>query len=365
MSITYKKSGVDYSFLDPIKILAQKAAAKTSRNLDGSGFSEKRKSRGESAYILEASDAYLAFVAEGLGTKNLVADEMRKIGGKTYYEGIAQDTVAMIINDLITVGAKPLTILAYWSVGDSSWWRDSKRANDLIYGWQKACQMAEVVWGGGETPTLKDVILPATIDLGGAAFGIIKPKEMIVLGDKLKPGDDIILLSSSGIHANGLSLARKLADNPGGLTTKLTNGQTFGEALLTPTIIYSKLINNLQKRKIDIHYMVNITGHGWRKIMRAKNDFSYVLENLPVVSPLFIFIQKKANLTSREMYSTFNMGAGFALFTSEKYSQEVIEQAKRHNISAWVAGKVTNGPKRVIIKPLNIIYQEKDLKLRY
>ncbi|MBI5452507.1 phosphoribosylformylglycinamidine cyclo-ligase, partial [Candidatus Gottesmanbacteria bacterium] len=141
MSLSYKKSGVNYDLLDPVKRLAQVAGLKTANNILGLDFREISTSRGETAYVLEAAECYHAFVQEGLGTKNLVADEMRKITGKTYYETIAQDTVAMIINDLITVGARPLSILAYWAVGNSGWFADKKRNNDLVNGWKKACDL--------------------------------------------------------------------------------------------------------------------------------------------------------------------------------------------------------------------------------
>src|SRR3989338_1568844 len=108
--LTYKQTGVDYSAMDPFKRLAQKQGRATAQNLSRTGFSEQSDSRGESAYVIEQKDAYFAFVEEGLGTKNLVADAVYKLTGKTYYDSLAQDTVAMIINDLITVGAQPVAV---------------------------------------------------------------------------------------------------------------------------------------------------------------------------------------------------------------------------------------------------------------
>src|SRR5664279_1180672 len=110
---TYAETGVDYSALDPIKLLAQQAAAATAPNLGKFGASELTASRGESAYVWEEPDAYRALVVEGLGTKNLIADKMRAVTGKTYYDSLAQDTVAMIVNDLVVVGAMPQVVNAY------------------------------------------------------------------------------------------------------------------------------------------------------------------------------------------------------------------------------------------------------------
>src|SRR5579872_3006818 len=152
--LTYKSSGVDYDAMDPLKRLAQIEGRKTIKNILGTGLKEVEESRGESAYIQEFGKSYLAFVEEGLGTKSLVADAMYKITGKTYYDQLAQDTVAMMVNDLITLGAKPTTILAYWAAGSSSWFEDKKRMEDLVIGWRKACDLSGAVWGGGETPTL-------------------------------------------------------------------------------------------------------------------------------------------------------------------------------------------------------------------
>jgi phosphoribosylformylglycinamidine cyclo-ligase len=365
-SMTYKSTGVNYKLMDPIKKFAQSAAKKTSFNLLPLGMSEIEASRGESAYVWEEPDSHRAFVMEGLGTKNIVADETAKITHKNYYHQIAQDTVAMIINDLIVVGAKPQILNAYFAIGSSDWFLDTIRAKKLISGWKDACNLAGVVWGGGETPTLKDIINPNTIDLGGSAIGIIKPKKRLVLGDKLSSGDIILLIESSGIHANGLTLARSIASTlPKGYATKLDNGQIYGEAILTPTHIYAKIVNKLLNNNIDIHYMVNITGHGWRKLMRANKKFSYIIDQIPPIPPIFGFIQKHSKNNDEEMYGNFNMGAGFAIFVSPKDSnktQKIIKDKSKFKV--WQSGVVKTGPKQVIIKPKNIIFSEKTLEVR-
>ena len=174
---SYAQSGVDYSAMDPIKVLAQMSAQKTASNLNSFNAKEVGASRGESAYVWEEADAYRALVIEGLGTKNLVADAMRAITGKTYYDSLAQDTIAMIVNDLIVVGALPQVVNAYFAIGDSNWMRDQQRAADLINGWAAACQEIGAAWGGGETPTLKGVIEPDAIHLGGSAIGIINLRQ--------------------------------------------------------------------------------------------------------------------------------------------------------------------------------------------
>lgn len=358
-------SSVNYEALDPIKVLAQKRARLTSKNLKKFKMNEIPASRGESAYVWEEKDSYRAFVIEGLGTKNLVADEVCKFTGKTHYDAIAQDTVACIVNDLIPVGAKPLAINAYWSMYSYDFLKDEKRTEDLINGWKKACDKAGVSWGGGESQSLPDIVQKNKVELAGCGIGMIKPKKQLTLGDKLKAGDVILLVESSGIHANGLSLARTIASRlPKGYKTKLSNGKTFGESLLVPTHIYVNLVQNLFKAEIDIHYMVNITGHGWRKLMRANREFTYTIERVPKVHPLFKFIQEHSENNDEEMYGTFNMGAGFAIFLPSKQVQKAQKIAKKNGFKSLVSGFVQKGPKQVVIKPKNIVFASGSLEVR-
>lgn len=364
-SIAYSQSGVNYQNLDPAKKMAQVAAKKTSKNLRKNGYKEILASRGESAFVWSQGNVLMASVIEGLGTKNLVADITGKITGTTYYDIIGHDTVATIINDLITVCAKPLTINAYWAVGNSDWFKNAKRTKDLIRGWQNACNLAGVTWGGGETPTLKGIVEENSIDLAGSAIGIISPTKNLITDKKLKAGDRILLLKSNGVNTNGLSLAREIAKKlPKGYATKLSNGKMYGEVLLTKTNIYAKLVQDLLKNKIDIHYISNITGHGLRKIMRARSSFSYVIEKIFDPQEIFLFIQRHANLSDYEMYQTFNMGMDYAIFIPEKdvaKTQKIIRKNKFESIDA---GYVKKGKRQVMIKPKNIIFKGETLNLR-
>ncbi len=351
--------------MDPLKKLAQQVGKSTAKNLLNFSAKEVEESRGESAYVWEEKDCFRALVIEGLGTKNLVADEMAKITGKTYYGPIAQDTVAAIVNDIITVGAMPQVINAYFGSGGPDWFSDKIRSKALVEGWASACDIAGAVWGGGETPGLSGIINPETLDLVGSCIGVIKPKSRLTLGDKLKEGDAILLIESSGIHANGLSLARKIAEElPEGYATKLSDGKMYGEALLTPTHIYVSLIKALFEAQIDIHYMVNITGHGWRKLIRANIDFTYLITQIPPAPPIFRFIQKHTGSDDSEMYGNFNMGAGFAIFLPEDQIEKAKSLAEKHNLKAWNAGTVEKGPKQVIIKQKNITFEAETLGVR-
>lgn len=361
-TLTYASTGVNYDAMDPLKRLAQRAAASTVKK---SGINEVPLSRGESAYVWEEKSSFRASVIEGLGTKNRVADAVRKFTKKSHYDAIAQDTVAMIVNDLIVVGAAPQVVNAYFAVGTSEWFSDAERSRDLVEGWVQACKLAGAVWGGGETPTLKTIIEPDTIDLAGSAVGIISPKKRLTLGSKLRAGDAIILLESSGIHSNGLTLARAIADKvPKGYAAKLSDGSTYGETLLTPTHIYARLVGELFAAGVDLHYMVNITGHGWRKLMRASQPFTYRITEIPEPQPVFEFIQKHSGNDDTEMYGNFNMGAGFAIYIPQKNVMTAQKVAKKCGFKSWNAGVVEKGPKQVVIEPKQIVFAGESLGVR-
>ncbi|MCX2862724.1 AIR synthase-related protein [Paucibacter sp. PLA-PC-4] len=365
-TLSYEQAGVNYDLIDPLKIAAQRAAAATGAHLGSHGFSEVPASRGESAYVVDVGPFYIASIVECLGTKTLVADEMARLTGKSsYYAGIAQDTIAMAVNDLITVGATPLVVQAYWAAGGSDWFGDKARAQALVEGWKKASDICAVAWGGGETPALAGIVEEGRIDLAASCTGLINPKSRLSVGDDLAAGDAIVLLASSGIHANGLSLARKLVERlPNGYLTEIEPGLTYGDALLAPTVLYSPVTEALFKAGIQPHYCANITGHGWRKLLRHPAKFSYRIHTVPPVTPVLKFMQEQAKQDDREAYSTLNMGAGFAIFVPAADAQRTVEVAKACGIEAWVAGALEEGEKQLLIEPLNIRFSDDDLQLR-
>jgi phosphoribosylformylglycinamidine cyclo-ligase len=365
-TLTYAQAGIDYDAIDPLKVSAQRAAAATAAHLSQHGFSEVSASRGESAYVVDVGPFYIASIVECLGSKALVADEMAQLTGRSYYEGIAQDTIAMAVNDLITVGATPLVVQAYWAAGGSDWFSDARRAQALVAGWKKACDVCGVAWGGGETPALAGIVEAGRIDLAASCTGLINPKERLSVGDKLAAGDAIVLLASSGIHANGLSLARKLVERlPNGYLTPIdAQGTSYGDALLAPTVLYSPVTEALWRAGIAPHYAANITGHGWRKLLRHPAELTYRVHTVPPVPPVLQFIQEHARQDDLEAYSTLNMGAGFALFVSAGDAERTVAVAKAAGIDAWVTGQVEAGTKQLIVEPLGLRFDAQALALR-
>ncbi len=362
--IDYSSAGVDYQRIDALKVRAQQAARATARHLSGRGAQELERSRGESAYVVEVGGTLLASVTECLGTKALVADAMRAISGRTHYDTIAQDTIAMAVNDLITVGATPLSVHAYWAAGSSDWFSDAQRADDLVRGWQAACDVCKVTWGGGETPALSGVVEPGRVDLAASCLGTV-PSGRLMLGERLAAGDAIVLFAASGIHANGVSLARKLAERlEHGYAARIDDGRLFGEALLDPTVLYAPIMEAVWAAGIAPHYCVNITGHGWRKLMRHPGSFTYRLVSVPPRPPVLAFLQRELSLDPSEAYGSLNMGAGFALFVARSDAEATVRTAVGAGVTAWVSGSVEPGPRRVVIEPLAITYESDDLKLR-
>jgi phosphoribosylformylglycinamidine cyclo-ligase len=275
----YAQAGVSYAAMDPGKLRAQRAAEATAAALVPRGLREVPESRGESAYVVDLGDRYLSTVTEALGTKNLVADAVRALTGRSHYDAIAADTVATILNDLCTVGGVPVSLNAYWGAGISEWFDDAPRMADLIDGWSAACNVAGCAWGGGETQVLTTMIDPSTVVLGGSAVGLIAPKEHLLLGAQVQPGDAILIAPSVGIHANGLTLARKIASElPQGYATEVDGDpgrRGFGEVLLDPSPLYGPLVEALQRGGVALRYAAHVTGHGWRSILsmpRASAD---------------------------------------------------------------------------------------------
>jgi phosphoribosylformylglycinamidine cyclo-ligase len=365
--LSYEKSGVNYDRLDAFKRACQKAAAATTPVLRNHQLSEPAGIRGESAYLLESAEEYLAHVEEGLGTKNLIADAMEKLGHRGFYRNVGIDTVATMVNDLITVGALPVSIAMHAAVGDAEWFADERRSAELADGFAHACVESNAVWGGGETPTLRGIVNPETIVLAGSALGRIRPKSLRITGN-VQPGDAIIFLASSGVQTNGLTLCRTLAQRlPQGYLTQVPgDGRPYGQVLLDPSVIYVRYIAALQAAGLNPHYAVHVTGHGWRKLMRLNEPFVYQITTVRDPHPIFSFIQSHGPVEEREAYATFNMGVGFAVYVDPAQAARCLEIARKTGYTSWQAGvvKKQGDRKAVEIDPLGITFESDTLQVR-
>jgi phosphoribosylformylglycinamidine cyclo-ligase len=361
----YRRAGVDYAVLDASKRHAVGRAITTSDQLAKRGGAVEEASRGESAFVFDAPGGVkLATVLEGLGTKSIVARKVAEQLGINRFRDVAYDAVAAIVNDLCCVGAYPLVVNAYFATGKPDWFNNMDWYEELVEGWFQACVFAGYTWGGGESPSLPELVEAKDIELAGSAVGQIPAGREPILGQHLTAGDEIVLVQSSGIHANGSSLARMIADElDDGYATLLPSGITFGEALLRPSHMYSGLVESILDAGLPVKYMSHLTGHGFLKLMRANRDFTYRIDRLLPVPEVLEFLVEKAGMSPRVAYSTFNMGHGFAVYCGEGTGAAVVESAGRKGLSAIVAGRVESGERSVAIEPYGIEYGSEELRL--
>lgn len=355
----YRAAGVDYGVLDAFKREASALARSTAGAVPGA----VEASRGEPAYVVEVGDETLAVVLECLGTKSVLAARYLEESGRDRFAAVGYDVVAAAVNDVVCAGALPLSVNAYFATGSAEWFSDERGAS-LLEGFARACQDARAVWAGGETPTLRDVVLPDAIDLAASVVGRIPPGRGPILGDELRPGDEIVLVESSGLHTNGATLVRELAGAlPDGLRTKLDDGRELGDAALTPTVLYAGLVEQLLARDVPVTYLSHITGHGLRKLMRPQRDLGYRVHTLPDPPAELRLLADLGGLSPAEAYGTFNMGVGFAVLCRPGAGAAVCGIAADQGLTALVGGVVEPGPRRVILEPLGVEFGESTLRL--
>jgi phosphoribosylformylglycinamidine cyclo-ligase len=362
---SYRAAGVDYDALDAGKRMAMAKALSTSALLGARGGRALDASRGEPAFVFELDGRAFAFVVEGLGTKSMIARQVLEGQGIDRFADVAYDTVAAILNDLCCVGALPLVVNAYFATGASEWYLRGERVASLLEGWRTACADAGCVWGGGESPSLPGLLAEAEIELAGAAVGAVPAGRSAILGERLGPGDEIVLVASSGLHANGASLARLIAGRlPDGYATRLPDGETFGEALLAPSVMYAPLIAALlEDADVELTYLSHVTGHGLLKLMRPTRELSYRIERLPAVPAVLSFLVEQAGMDAQAAYSTFNMGSGYALYCRAGDGEKIVATAARLGLDALLAGRVEEGPRQVVLEPVDVRFAGDRLEL--
>ena len=361
---SYRAAGVDYETLDAGKRLAMTAALSTSSLLAARGGHALDASRGEPAFVFELDGRAFAFVVEGLGTKSMIARQVLERQGIDRFGDVAYDTVAAILNDLCCVGALPLVVNAYFATGASEWYRMGERATALVEGWRRACADGGCTWGGGESPSLPGLVDERDIELAGAAVGAVPAGRAPILGADLRAGDEIVLVGSSGLHANGASLARLVAGRlDDGYATVLPSGATLGEVLLEPSVMYVPLVAALLESGVALTYLSHVTGHGLLKLMRPVKGLTYRIEQLPEVPEVLSFLVAEAKLDLHAAYSTFNMGSGYAVYCERGTGEAVVKTASDLGFAALLAGRVEEGPRQVIIEPLGVRFAGEELEL--
>ncbi len=283
--------------------------------------------------LVSFGDYYIAMNTDGVGTKVLIANELKR------WDTIGIDCIAMNVNDTITVGAEPIAFVDYLAIGRY----DLDMARQIGIGLNRGAQLANVEIVGGETATVPEIV--NGLDLSGTSIGVVK-KDALITGEDIKKGDLIFGIPSSGIHSNGLTLARKVLD----LQEKFGTG-TIGDELLTPTRIYVREVVELLKR-CRPHGLVHITGGGLKNFMRLKR-MKYVIDAPMKPQKIFGLIMEMASVDYEEMYRTYNMGMGFAIIAPE----DCEECVKKHIRDARVVGYVEEGAE-IVIPQLKIRYTD-------
>ena len=279
------------------------------------------------------SEPVLVSGTDGVGTKQRIAQLMDK------HDTVGIDCVAMCVNDVICVGAKPIFFLDYIAIGKN----DPVKVAELVSGVAEGCVQSGCALIGGETAEHPGTMAADDYDLAGFTVGIVDKKN-IIDKNKMKPGDVIVALASSGIHSNGYSLVRKVFDIEHADLDKHYDelGATLGETLLTPTRIYVKPVLKALEAS-DIHGISHITGGGfYENIPRAIPDGlkAVISRQSIVIPPVFKLLQKAGNIDERDMFNTYNMGVGMSIVVSQETADACIRTLKEAGETAYVIGEI-------------------------
>lgn len=333
-AITYEAAGVSIATADRLVEYLK------SRNKAIGGFSGlfPCRTKGMKRPMLVAS-------TDGVGTKLLIAKELRRL------DTIGVDLVAMVVNDLITCGATPLFFLDYFATGKLR----LAEAQAILEGIFRGCDEADMTLLGGETAELPGLYAPGDFDLAGFGVGIVDASQVID-GKKIRPGDLVFGVESSGLHSNGYSLARRvlleIAEMK--LTTRVRElGATLGEALLTPTRIYWPFVKALRRARVPIKAYAHITGGGipgnLSRVLPSTVD-AVVFKNRWDTPTIFKIIQRCGPVEYPEMLKTFNMGLGFMFVASEREQSKILRVARRCGERVHVVGHITKGSGKVRVE---------------
>ena len=303
MGYSYKDAGVDINLeADGVKSLIKTLSYRRTGEHGMVG------DVGHFSGLIDFGDKVLSLCTDGVGTKMRIADDLKN------WSTVGIDCMAMNVNDMYVMNIEPVAFVDYIATEGIN----KDQMVQIGIGLNEGAKLANLNIVGGETATLKGMI--NGLDLAGTCLGVQK-KSAVVTGEKVAPGDVIIGVPSSGVHSNGYTLARKIAEENGGYDVKLPSGKTLGEALLTPTRIYSEVLEVC--KEIDVHGMCHVTGGGLLNFLRI-SECGFSFENPMPVPEVLQWIAEKGSLSVNELYRTFNMGMGFAFIVAEKDANKLI-----------------------------------------
>jgi phosphoribosylformylglycinamidine cyclo-ligase len=279
----------------------------------------------------------LAISTDGVGSKVLIAAALDK------WDTIGIDCIAMNVNDIYCVGATPLAFVDYLAMEQP----DERIAAEVGKGLEAGAEIADMYIVSGETAILPEVV--NDLDLSGTCVGYVR-KDKVIRGEQIEAGDLVLGMKSSGIHSNGLTLARKVVEDSGLKYTDpfpLNCTRSIGEELLTPTRIYTEVLA-LWKR-CEVHGLAHITGSGFLKLGRI-TDLGFDIYNPLAPNEIFTFLQEKGNITDEEMYKTFNMGMGFAVVIPKSEEREAVRITK-----GKIVGEVVPKDKGITVGDVRVL----------
>lgn len=318
--MTYAKAGVD------IDRKSQSISALVEHlRFKRKGFGRPLDLPGHFAGLIDLGDVALTLCTDGVGTKLLVADEMKK------WDTVGIDCIAMNVNDTICVGAEPIAFVDYIAIDVP----DERKTSEVGKGLETGARLSNMTIVGGEIAVLPELV--KGFDLAGTCLGAVD-KDRIVTGQRIRVGDAIVALPSSGIHSNGLTLARKIVERSGvGYRKRVSGlGRQMGLELLEPTTIYVRQVLRILDRH-EVHGMANITGGGLRNLIRLRKGMGYEIDDPVKPNPIFTVLQRLGGVSDLEMYQTFNMGMGYCLVVPDAEAEAVKKEAGK---GAKIVGRV-------------------------
>lgn len=287
---------------------------------------------------LNIKEPVLVSGTDGVGTKLKLAFELDK------HDTIGIDAVAMCVNDVLAQGAEPLIFLDYVAIGHNI----PAKVEAIVSGVAEGCRQAGCALVGGETAEMPGMYGNGEYDIAGYTTGVVE-KSKLIDGSKVKAGDVLVGIPSTGVHSNGFSLVRKIVADAGldlrRVYPELSEDKTLGEVLLTPTQIYVKQVLDVI-HQLDVHGVAHITGGGFdENIPRILGEGQGIVinEGSWTILPVFRCLEKWGNIPHREMYNIFNMGIGMVLAMDESEAQQTIDILAKHNLHATVIGSVVSG----------------------
>ena len=330
--LTYAKAGVDVN-------KAKKVQGSIAGMLESTLNPSVLLGAGHYSGLMRFNGKILALHCDGVGTKVLIAQQLRK------YDTVGIDCVAMNVNDLACVGAKPVALVDYLAVEKA----DEKQISEIMKGLVAGAKEADCAIIGGETAIIPELIKGIEgrgFDLSATCAGQIETEEKIITGEKIGSKDVIVGLASSGLHSNGYTLARK-AIIKGGLGK---DKKTLNE-LLVPTKIYSPIVLELIQN-FEIHGLAHITGGAFSKLQRigAPSKKGFILDSLPKPQKIFGTIQESAGISEKEMHRTFNMGIGFCIVCSEEEAENAVSFCRKKGTEARIVGRILADSSDVILE---------------